>query len=141
MSKQTIANRLWERVPQREKVAHEWKKGSAMFGDPAWFRAKTIGWGLVPTRWQGWAYTGLWAVAITVPFVMMLSRHLVPEALVWVGASIGALVWDVRNILRAMHAPAPVAVAVEKTDVLYIGDDQADPTRLATRNFDLQVRK
>lgn len=136
MSKENIVHRLWERVPQREKLAKRWKEGNAMFGNPDWFRAKTIGWGLTPTRWQGWAYAGAWTAAITVPFVMLLTRQLVPEAMVWVAASVGALVWDVRQILRAMQAPVAV-----KNDVFYIGDDQADPTRLATRNFDLQVRR
>lgn len=136
MSKQTIVNRLWGRVPQREKIAAQWNKGNAMFGNPSWFRAKPIGFGLSPTTWQGWAYAGVWAAAITVPFVLLLSRHLVPEALVWVAASGGALAWDVRQVLRAMRTPAPVP-----NDVFYIGDDQADPTRLATRNFDLQVRR
>src|SRR4051794_23842724 len=108
MSKQHLTSRLWGKVPQREKIASQWKEGNAMFGNPTWFRAKTIGWGLIPTRWQGWAYTGAWAAAITVPSIVLLSRQLLPEALVWLGASTGALVWDVRNILRAMHAPTPV---------------------------------
>lgn len=135
MSKQNIANRLWERVPRREKIVAQWNKGNGMFGQPDWFKAKTIGWGLVPTRWQGWVYAAVWTTAIAVPFILLLSRHLVPEAMVWMGASVGALVWDVRQILRAMHAPVAT-----HSDVFYIGDDQADPTRLATRNFDLHVR-
>lgn len=108
-----------------------------MFGKPTWFRAKTIGWGLAPTRWQGWVYTAAWAAAITVPFVTLISRSppLVPEAVIWLLASMGVLVWDVRSIMKSMNAPAAA-----KEDVLYIGDEHADSSRLATRNYDLHVR-
>jgi hypothetical protein len=135
MTQKTLAGRLWEQVPRREKLVTEWKKGNAMFGKPDWFKAKAIGWGLTPTSWQGWLYTGAWAGAITVPFVMLMSRGLVPEGLVWLGVSVGGLVWDVRNILHAMHPPATA-----KEDVLYIGDEPGDSTRLATRHYDLRVR-
>jgi hypothetical protein len=136
MPQQTVLNRLWKQVPQREKITSQWNKGNAMFGKPDWFKAKAIGWGLTPTRWQGWVYTGVWTSAIALPFVVLMSRHQVPEAMVWLTATTGALVWDVRQILKAMN---PTAVA--KKDVFYIGDDQPDSSRLATKNFDLQVRR
>jgi hypothetical protein len=140
MSEATLVNRLWEKVPQREKIAVHWKKGNAMFGKPDWFRAKAVGWGLTPTRWQGWVYSGLWTAVIALPFVALVWRHQAPEAMCWLAATCAALVWDVRQIRKAMDAPAPAEV-VAKKDVFYIGDDQADSTRLATKNYDLQVRR
>ena len=104
-----------------------------MFGNPDWFREKKIGWGLTPISWQGWIYSAIWAAIITSPFVALLGYRLVPEALMWMAASVGALVWDVRQILRAMRS------AVQH-EVFIIDDDGNGSSRLVTRNFDMQLR-
>ena len=114
-----------------------------MFGKPQWFRPKTIGWGLVPISWQGWAYTGGWAAAIAGPFALLLTRQQPLEALTWMGLGIGALAYDVRQILRAKRSssrPAAQATGKQDDNVLYILDNGA-PAPVATRNFNLQMRR
>jgi hypothetical protein len=115
-----------------------------MFGKPQWFRPKAIGWGLTPVSWQGWTYTALWVAAIAGPFVLLIGRHQPMEALAWMGLGIGALAYDVRQILLSMNPPksAPVAAAAPKREdnVLYIMDDSATHPRVATRGFNLQTR-
>lgn len=102
-----------------------------MFGKPAWFKKKTIGWGLVPTRWQGWGYTAAWTSIIALPFIALVSRSLVWEALIWMGASIAALVFDVRRVMRAMDGD---------TDDVFVIDEDETGSRLATRQFDMRLR-
>lgn len=116
-----------------------------MFGQPNWFRAKKFGWGLVPITWQGWAYTGAWVTALVVPFWGLLAQDQphVPEALTWLACGIGLLCLDVRSILKAMNptvATASVVRSAPKDDgILYILDDS--PAQLATRNYNLQLRR
>ena len=62
-----------------------------VLGKPHWFRAKTIGWGLVPIRWQGWAYAASWVAAIALPFLLFVVRHQAPEAMAWLTLSVGGL--------------------------------------------------
>jgi hypothetical protein len=123
-----------------------------MFGKPEWFRPKAIGWGLVPTSWQGWGYTTGWASAIAAPFLLLVSREQPLEALAWLGIGISALAWDVGQIrsvmglpaVRRRSAPATPAVApaaAKKEDnVLYILDSNPG-AQVATRNYKLQVRR
>jgi hypothetical protein len=115
-----------------------------MFGKPQWFRAKAIGWGVTPTSWQGWAYSALWVAAIAGPFVLLLGRGQPLEAMAWAGLGIGALAYDVRQILLAMNPPKIVSetsVAAPREDnVLYIMDDEQTHPRVATRGFNLQTR-
>ena len=73
-----------------------------MFGKPHWFRPKTFGWGLTPITWQGWVYTLGWCLLLIGPFNLLLLRGQSVEAVVWLVAAIGLLVWDVYGILRAM---------------------------------------
>ena len=105
-----------------------------MFGKPEWFREKTIGWGLFPITWQGWAYALVWTGLIIGPFIGLLSTGRVPESLVWMGASIGFVCWDVRQIMGEMHAAAN-----PPEDLFYI-DEETDTTQLATRSYDLHIR-
>jgi hypothetical protein len=109
----------------------ELKEGPAMFGKPEWFTQKKLGWGLHPTSWQGWAYTAAWGGVIAAPFVGMMAFGKWPEAAVWLVASAGALVWDVKSIIAAKH-PQP------KKDVLYIGDDEDS---VQTSKLDLRLRR
>ena len=115
-----------------------------MFGKPQWFRAKAIGWGLTPTSWQGWMYTGAWVAAIAGPFVLLISRHQPMEASVWMGLGLTALMYDVRQILLAMNPPkaatASTIGAKREDNVLYILDDSQTHPRVATRGFNLQPR-
>jgi len=117
-----------------------------MFGSPHWFRPKTLGFGLIPIRWQGWAYTAAWSSAIGLPFLVLVGRQQVFEALVWVGLSLSALTYDVWHILRAFRQPhgssgGPAAGRPSPRDdkVLYILDSQPGQP-VATRNYNLHVR-
>lgn len=119
-----------------------------MFGNPDWFKPKTLGWGLTPVRWQGWAYSLAWISVIGLPFVLLLMREQPAESFAWLTVSMGALIYDVRDIRRKMQratfsntaADIPTATAVEK-DVFYIGDSEASHSNLATRNYALQLKK
>jgi hypothetical protein len=117
-----------------------------MFGKPQWFRPKAFGWGLIPIAWQGWAYTAAWVGAIGVPFVLLVGRHQAMEAMAWLGLSVGALVYDVRQVLcgfRASATPSPGAsgsAAKLDDNVLYIADSRPGQG-VATRNYNLQLRR
>jgi len=106
-----------------------------MFGKPHWFRKKKIGWGLTPITFQGWAYAVTWAAVLVIPFAMLVLRHQAVEAMIWLTVAGGFLLYDVRHIMVAMEPPAAA------DDVLYIGDDEPALNRLATRNFDFQLRR
>jgi hypothetical protein len=113
-----------------------------MFGKPQWFRPKTLGWGLVPITWQGWTYSGAWVGAIGLPFLLLIGRHQALEAMAWMGISLGALTYDVWQILRAIRGPKVGGAAAAKGDdnVLYILDSRPGQA-VATRNYNLQVRR
>ena len=106
-----------------------------MFGKPHWFRKKKIGWGLTPITFQGWVYAVTWAAVLVLPFVMLVLRYQAVEAMIWLTAAGGFLMYDIRHIMVAMKPPASA------DDVLYIGDDEPAHNRLATRNFNFQVRR
>jgi hypothetical protein len=117
-----------------------------MFGKPTWFRPKAIGWGLVPISWQGWLYTAAWGSAIAGPFVLLVTRHQPLEATAWMGLSIGALVYDVAQILRVMRGPtskigvtATTASAKRDDNVLYIMDSRPGQP-VVTKNYCLHAR-
>src|SRR5688572_16996054 len=112
-----------------------------MFGKPQWFRPKAIGWGLVPVRWQGWTYTAGWGGAIGLPFLILIGRHQPLEAAAWLGLSLGALIYDVRQILRTFRGSAASASGAAARDdgVLYILDSQLGQA-VATRNYELRTR-
>jgi hypothetical protein len=112
-----------------------------MFGNAEWFEPKKIGWGLRPVKWQGWVYTGVWGSVIVLPFLALLANSGIWESLVWMGATVGMLTWDVWHMRRGLTEPNAVVDRAEpRDDVLYIGDDeQAD--RLATANFDMELRR
>ena len=114
-----------------------------MFGKPAWFRAKKNGWGLVPVRFQGWVYAALWCVVIAAPFLLLTERHQAFEAMVWLAFGLGALAYDVRQILRDMHAGTETAARVQTAaasgaddGILYI----LDSGPVATRNYNLRLK-
>lgn len=102
-----------------------------MFGKPEWFREKVWGWGLVPITWQGWAYTAVWVAVMVVPFTGFISFHRWPEAFIWLGATLGGLIWETKKIIDAKH-PKP------KKDVLYIGDDEDESVK--TSKLDMRLR-
>lgn len=119
-----------------------------MFGQPQWFRPKSVGWGLVPITWQGWAYSGLWTGAIALPFLLLMGRYQPVEAMTWMSLGIAALGFDVWQIRRAMlgggkptvgGSNAPTQAAKHDENVLYILDNT--PTPVATRNYNLQMRR
>ncbi|MEX2175003.1 MAG: hypothetical protein WD872_11620 [Pirellulaceae bacterium] len=116
-----------------------------MFGKPHWFRPKAIGWGIAPVSWQGWIYAALWVGAIAGPFVLLLGRYQPLEALAWMGLGIGALAFDVRQILHTMRVPMASTVAAQtsaqrENNVLYILDDDQPHPRVATRGYNLQMK-
>lgn len=104
-----------------------------MFGKPEWFRKKIWGWGLVPATWQGWLYTAVWCAVMVIPFNVLLAASGAVEALIWMLATIAALVWDVRHIHAAIDRPG------QTENVLYIGDDEEDSVR--TKRLDLRLRR
>ena len=77
-----------------------------MLGKPHWFRRKRFGWGLVPIAPQGWLYTLIWSLVIVLPYLLLIARHSTLEAIVWISATIAALCWDVRLIMREMPPPS-----------------------------------
>ena len=106
-----------------------------MFGKPEWFREKKIGWGIVPITWRGWGYSALWMFDMAGPFVALLARHQVVESLIWLAASMGTLLFDVRQILKAKRKP-------DDAEVLYIGEEEETHTeQLATQHYNLQLRQ
>jgi hypothetical protein len=103
-----------------------------MFGKPQWFKAKTIGWGLVPIRWQGWTYAACWVAGIALPFMLLLTRHQPLEATAWLAIAVSALAYDVWQILRAIRGPlaprstyAGASNSPRKEAVFYISDSRA----------------
>lgn len=114
-----------------------------MFGKPQWFRPKSFSWGLVPIAWQGWLYSAGWSAAIGLPFLLLIGRYQPLEAMTWLGLSVGALTYDVWQILRTFRVPRGGAsgTALGKNDdnVLYILDSRPGQP-VATRNYNLQVR-
>ena len=103
-----------------------------MFGKPQWFRAKRIGWGLVPIHWQGWLYAACWVAGISLPFMLLLARHQPLEAAAWLALAISAVTYDVWQILRAIRGPlappstyARASVSPRKDGILYISDSRA----------------
>ena len=42
---------------------------------PLWFKAKTYGWGWVPSTWQGWLVIAAYVVVIEVSTFTLLWRH------------------------------------------------------------------
>jgi hypothetical protein len=74
-----------------------------------------------------------WAVAIAAPFLVLLWGRGAIEALLWLGASMGMLVWDVRQILRRLRDATD-------GDVLVIDDSQPHASDLATRNFKMRLK-
>ncbi|MDP6445771.1 MAG: hypothetical protein QGG36_24340 [Pirellulaceae bacterium] len=105
-----------------------------MFGQPHWFREKTIGWGVTPITWQGWLYSAAWAGAISLPAAYLLVGHaLWMESLIWVGASMTALAWDVKQVLRAMRFVHP-------DDVFVIDEENDVSQKLTTSKFEMHIR-
>ena len=107
-----------------------------MFGNPAWFRVKRIGWGLRPVHWKGWLYSLGWAAVIGLPFLALLGSRLGIEAIIWLVAAMSAFVWDVRQIVRHINGPQPI-----DDDVLIINDDEPGNDAYTTRSYDLQWRR
>jgi hypothetical protein len=92
-----------------------------MFGKPEWFRAKQVGFGLVPVSWQGWLYSGAWSAAAVLPFWLLVMRHQPVEAAVWAALALAGLAYDVRQIrhvLRRSPAVPPPATAQPAADVV-----------------------
>ena len=102
------------RLPDRECIARHWQEDAAAFGKPQWFRRKQAGWGLVPVRWQGWAYAAAWSAIVSLPFVGLIGQHLFWEAGVWLLAAGSLLVWDIHQVRRALEPPPETeALAIE----------------------------
>jgi len=117
-----------------------------MFGKPQWFRPKAFGWGLLPITWQGWAYSAAWLGIVGLPFIVLAGRHQGLEAMVWLGLAVGALVYEMRQVLRGFGVPAGTTAAASGSaaksndNVLYITDSRPGQG-VATRNYNLQVRR
>ncbi len=112
-----------------------------MFGKPEWFREKTVGWGLTPITWQGWAYALIWMAVIVAPFLGLLALRGGPEAALWLIGSLAFVVWDVRKILQQKRGNGSANQKEPEDDMLYITGDEEDASSLATRNYDMHVRR
>ena len=90
-----------------------------MFGKPDWFRPKRRGWGLTPITWQGWTYTAIWCGVLAGPFVGLMVRGQILEALLWEAAAMSLLFWEVRQVLAGYRAPAssPQAAPAAASDL------------------------
>lgn len=101
-----------------------------MLGNPLWFRPKAMGFGLVPTSWQGWAYSAGWGGTIGLPFLLMLGRHQSVEAMLWLVLSIGAMGYDVWKIVMAIRGAKGQTSPQQAADkqVLYIVDSNRPAT-------------
>ena len=76
-----------------------------MFGNPQWFRPKAVGFGLVPTSWQGWAFSGAWLSTIGIPFWVLTTRHQAFEALIWLLMTTIALTYEVWQMWQTLRRP------------------------------------
>jgi hypothetical protein len=55
----------------------------------AWFGPKQrAGWGWTPTAWQGWTFTLIWSVVVTVATVWFVANHHIGAMIVF---DLGAL--------------------------------------------------
>jgi hypothetical protein len=88
-----------------------------MFGNPQWFRLKAISFGLIPIRWQGWAYSAAWGSTIALPFWLLTARHQSLEAILWLTLASGALGHDVWKMWRALRQPQQANRPGEARDV------------------------
>jgi hypothetical protein len=109
-----------------------------MFGKPAWFRKRTVRWGLRPVSWKGWLYAAVWVAVIGVPFIGLVANHLFFESVVWVVVMMLALVWDVRQVRREMDA----VQGDSSPEVMVIDEHtEPDPSYFATRSYDFRLRQ
>jgi hypothetical protein len=107
-----------------------------MFGKPDWFVPKKFGWGLTPVTWQGWVYAFGWALAIVLPFNLLMFTRGWPEAMLWMAAMIAFVVFDVKLILRAMKRRD------EDKELLHIMDDKETRREEAqTNKFQMHVAR
>lgn len=88
-----------------------------MFGQSHWFRARAGRSGLCPATWQGWVFLAGWSAIALLPSLLLTSRGLWPEGLIWMGAVALAWKWESRQ-LRRQTAEAPLEVR----EVLVIDD-------------------
>ena len=90
----------------------------------------------------------LWFASAThshLPFLLLIGREQPLEAFTWMTLGLGALAYDVRQILRSFRSTesttAAVAVPPKREDnVLDIMESNAG-VPVATRNYTLQVRR
>ena len=85
-----------------------------MFGKPEWFKEKSCGWGITPVAWQGWVYTLVWSFVLTAPFIALLTTRREIEAIIWLVASTGALIWDVHGIVQAIRSRPPEVLFIDE---------------------------
>jgi len=79
-----------------------------MFGRQAWFSMSRGKSDVRPRMWQGWAYLAAWLGVLVAPFLLLVSRHLAPEAFIWLIASLTVMAWDVRRIRQSADEPLDV---------------------------------
>ena len=77
-----------------------------MFSTPEWFDRRPVAHIRRPVTWQGWLYVASWTAAGALPAVLLLARHQVPEAGIWL-AVIAAVAWRVRRAAQAARTASP----------------------------------
>jgi len=79
-----------------------------MFGHYTWFSMTPGKSDVRPRTWRGWAWLTLWLGGLVVPYLLLITRHLAPEACVWLVAALAVMAWDVHWIRKTMHEPLDI---------------------------------
>lgn len=115
-----------------------------MFAQAAWFQLAPMRHRrrhyLRPATWQGRAYAAAWGAAIALPTLALLSRGQLPEMLLWLAASLGTLLWDLRPVRQELRRLSTLAGEPTIPDAeVELMDDDAD--RLARRHSHHHCRR
>ena len=105
-----------------------------MFGNATWFRSESRSIAPAPQSVKGWAYYGLWLVAVCLPAGLLLIRGQFPEALIWTGISVSGLLFDLRRLRKDLRQQA----AMQR---MHIIKDDGQPPQAETSKYVLEIRQ
>jgi hypothetical protein len=72
---------------------------------------------------------------MALPFCALVVQGLVPEALIWLLATAGCLVWDVRRVRKVM------ARGQSSPDINFLDESRHGKSTLWTRDFRMRLRR
>lgn len=101
-----------------------------MLGNPRWFKRTSFGVGLRPATLQGWLATAGWGAFFALPALALAGRGRGWESLIWLAFS----GWMCSREIRG-------ALAEFRREELFVIDEDTDVSKLATRHYDLEVRR